>query len=71
MIKIIIILLSPLFSLYNVGDTVSSSDQNIQKDTCYPGNLYEIGDEWKLGDWNGATNGNEYNVIFIEMSATW
>jgi hypothetical protein len=50
---------------------VFESDQNISKDTCYPGNTYDIGDSWKLGDWNGATNGGEYSVMFIEMSATW
>ena len=32
---------------------------------------YDVGDSWKLADWNGATNGGHYTVIFIEMSATW
>jgi len=68
---ILLFLFSFSFALYNVGETVSDADQNISKDTCYPGNAYNIGDSWKLGDWNGATNGGEYNVMFIEMSATW
>ena len=58
-------------SIYNVGDIVSTQHQNISKSTCYEGNDYNVGDSWSLADWNGATNGGHYNVIFIEMSATW
>ena len=58
-------------SVYDVGDFVSDSHQNITKSTCYSGNDYNVGDSWKLADWNGASNGDHYNVIFIEMSATW
>ena len=39
--------------------------------TCYAGNEYDVPDDWKLADWNGAINGGNYNVIFIEMHATW
>ena len=56
---------------YSVGDLISISDQNLTKQTCYPGNSYEVGDDWKLADWNGDLNGGNYNVIFIDMSATW
>ena len=69
--KIIILLFSLSFAQYNVGEIVSQSDQNLTKSTCYPGNGYNVGDNWKLSDWNGATNGGEYNVIFIDMSASW
>ncbi len=58
-------------SVYDVGDFVSQSDQNITKETCYAGNDYDVGDNWKIADWNGATNGGHYTVIFIDMSATW
>ena len=58
-------------SIYDVGDIVSDSHQNITKSTCYAGNDYNVGDNWKLADWNGTTNGGHYNVIFIEMTATW
>ena len=58
-------------SVYDVGDFISGTHQNITKSTCYAGNDYEVGDDWKMADWNGATNGGHYNVIFIEMSATW
>ena len=58
-------------SVYDIGDIVSDSHQNITQSTCYGGNDYDVGDNWKLADWNGATNGGHHTVIFIEMSATW
>ena len=58
-------------SVYNVGDYISDTHQNITKSTCYAGNDYEVNDNWKLADWNGATNGGHYTVIFIDMAATW
>jgi hypothetical protein len=58
-------------SVYDVGDYVSNTHQNITKSTCYGGNDYDVDDSWKLADWNGATNGGHHTVIFIEMSATW
>ena len=58
-------------SVYDVGDYVSSAHQNITKSTCYAGNDYTVGENWKLADWNGATNGGHYTVIFIDMAATW
>ena len=58
-------------SVYDVGDEISNTHQNITKSTCYAGNDYDVGDSWKLADWNGATNGGHHTVIFIEMSATW
>ena len=60
-----------LASVYDVGDIVSDTHQNITKATCFAGNEYEVGDNWKLADWNGATNSGHHNVIFIEMTATW
>jgi hypothetical protein len=58
-------------SVYNVDDYISDTHQNITKSTCYAGNDYEVNDDWKLADWNGATNGGHYTVIFIDMAATW
>ena len=60
-----------LASVYDVGDYISDTHQNITKSTCYAGNEYATDEDWKLADWNGATNGGHYTVIFIEMSATW
>ena len=58
-------------SVYDVGDVVSDAHQNITKSTCYAGNDYDVDDNWKLADWNANSNGGHYNVIFIEMTATW
>ena len=58
-------------SVYDVCDYISSTHQNITKSTCYAGNEYEVDDNWKLADWNGATNEGIYTVIFIDMAATW
>ena len=58
-------------SYYDVGDYISDTHQNITKSTCYAGNEYGDGDDWKLADWNGATNGGHYTVIFIDLAATW
>ena len=57
--------------VYDVGDIVSDTHQNVTKSTCFAGNDYGVGDDWKLADWNGATNGGHHTVIFMEMSATW
>ena len=66
-----IITISFVFSsIYDVGDFISDTHQNITKSTCYAGNDYEVNDDWKLADWNGATNGGHYTVIFIDMAAT-
>ena len=64
-------LVSLVFANYNVGQYISEADQNLTKSTCYAGNEYDLNANWKLADWNGATNGGDYKVIFIEMSATW
>jgi hypothetical protein len=56
---------------YGVGDAVTMEHQNITKETCYAGNGYNVPDDWKLADWNGDINGGNYNVIFIDMAASW
>ena len=75
MIKIIVVLLFSFASLqaqtYCAGDQISLDDQNAVHIVGAGFEEYEAGDEFRLADWNGATNGGEYNVIFIEMSATW
>ena len=68
----VLIITTFLFSsTYDIGDIVSNEDQSIEKNTCYAGNGYDVGENWKLADWNGALNGGNYNVIFIDMAATW
>ncbi|MBT5077383.1 MAG: hypothetical protein HN820_03015 [Candidatus Marinimicrobia bacterium] len=61
-------LISFAFSAYNVGQTVSSSDQNIDFNVCYGD--YESS-TLSLADFNGALNGGSYKVIHIDMAASW
>ena len=72
-IPIVILLFSfpLLWSQYDIGDTISEEFQMNTYETCYPGNGYEIGENWKLADWNGAINGGSYNVIGIDTAAPW
>ena len=69
-ILIITILLSASFAVYNVGQTVSISDQNVVLEGCATNSDY-YGEPYKLADWNGALNGGEYKVMWLEMSASW
>ena len=66
-----ILLLGLLYSNYDEGEFVSEVDQNITMTTCYAGNDYEVDDPWKLSDWNGTLNGGHYNIVYIEMAASW
>ena len=67
---IILILVSTIFSAYSVGDIVSDSHQNQEFDLCYsaPGTMDNT---IRLADFNGNTNGGDYHVLVIDMSATW
>jgi len=65
------LLLSFVFPIYNVGDTVSNADQNVILNVCDETSEYSVGDEIKLSDWDGATNGGDYHVIWLELSASW
>ena len=71
--KIIVILMCSSFSfaVYNVGQTVSISDQNVVLDVCDQTSEYSVGDEVSLSDWNGDLNDGEYYVIWLDMSASW
>ena len=69
--KIIIVSFITLcFSSYNVGDAISNSHLNQEFELCYsiPGTSDNI---MSLNDYNGNVNGGDYNVLVIDMSATW
>ena len=51
--------------------TWASKDPKAAADYLAKNMLNGDGDDWKLADWNGATNGGHYTVIFIDMAATW
>ncbi len=56
---------------YCAGDQVSLSHQNLEHTVGAAMDGYEVGDVFKLADYNGDLNGGEYHVIFIDMSASW
>ena len=56
---------------YCAGDQVSLSHQNLEHVVGAGIDEYQIGDMFKLADYNGDLNGGEYHVIFIDMSASW
>tara|TARA_B110000438_G_scaffold225966_1_gene220105 strand:+ start:204 stop:419 length:216 start_codon:yes stop_codon:yes gene_type:complete len=63
-----LLLFSTLFAVYEVGEQISSADQNISFDICsgdYPTSTLS------LSDFNGDLNGGNYKVIHIDMSASW
>jgi len=71
-----ILVVSAFFSLsiaqyYSVGDVVNASHQNQGVSVCSGGEGYSTNSTLKLGDFNGATNGGDYHVIGIDMSASW
>ena len=58
-------------SPYCAGEQISLSHQNINHAVCASFDDYEVGDSFKLSDYNGEVNGGDYNIIFIDMSASW
>ena len=83
---LLIVNFSFVFCVYNVGQTVSLSDQQLSRTVCYEstfsdeyqgptyddfGNIIQPGDSFSLYDLNGDYNGGTYHVMFFDMSATW
>ena len=60
-----------VFGVYNVGQTVSLSDQNIDFDVCNSENPQTGTDVLTLADLNGDLNGGFYYVFHIDMAASW
>ena len=56
---------------YCAGDQISIAHQNLTHPVGAGTEDYNIGDDFKLADWNGDLNGGNYHVIFIDMSASW
>ncbi len=57
-------------SIYEIGDTLSIEDQNIQFPVCNGSGNYQTGDNFSFADFNGNING-EYKISIISMNATW
>ena len=56
---------------YCAGDQISLAHQNQEHLVGAGYDSYESGDIFKLADYNGALNGGQYHVIFIDMSNSW
>ncbi len=56
---------------YCAGEQISIAHQNLTHAVGAGTEDYNIGDQFKLADWNGDLNGGNYHVIFIDMSASW
>ena len=68
---IYLLFFSLVLPVYNLGETISDADQNVVLDVCDQTTEYNVGDEVRISDWNGAINGGDYHVIWLEMSASW
>ena len=71
-IFLLIIISTLSFAVYNVGQTVSISDQQQSLEVC---NGIEPNEEtdgnMSLYDYNGDFNGGAYYVTHIDMAASW
>ena len=68
----VLMVVSGMFAqTYCAGDQISLADQNIEHIVGAGMEGYDVGDTFKLADYNGDLNGGEYHVIFIDMSASW
>ena len=69
---VILAMFSLTFAVYNVGQTVSISDQQWGLDVCngHEPNGEEDG-EMSLYDYNGDYNGGAHYVFHIDMAASW
>ena len=56
---------------YCAGDQISLTHQNLVHTVGAGIEGYNVGDEFRLADWNGDLNGGQYHVVFIDMSASW
>jgi len=70
-IALVFILNIAISAYYSPGMTMIDSHQNQSHSVCF-GETDE-GDPNSLSfrDYNGATNGGDYHVIFVDMAASW
>ena len=54
------------FASYNIGDYISNNHLNQEFEVCYPSSMDNA---ISLGDYNGNTNGGDYNILVIDASA--
>ena len=66
------LVISSFLGAYEVGETISLITQNKSFDICHGEDLDPNGDAiFQFSEYNGDLNGGDYNVIFLEMTASW
>ncbi len=61
-----------LFGSYQVGQTVSIANQNVEMSVCNGVNpLTGSTSDFKFADLNGELNGGSYYVFHVDMAASW
>ena len=60
---------SVLLGGYNVGDQISLEHQNVEFGFCYPES--QLGNSVSFAQHNGELNGGSYQVLMIDMAASW
>ena len=71
-IFIILAMCSLTFAVYNVGQTVSISDQQQNLEVCNGEEPNGEDDTYmQMYDYNGDYNGGHYYVFHIDMAASW
>ena len=56
---------------YDIGDTLSTEDQQRPYNVCHSDNNYLVGETFTFNDFNEHENGGTFNIIIISMNATW
>ena len=60
---------SVLLGGYNVGDQISLEHQYEEFGFCYPES--QLGNSVSFAQHNGGLNGGSYQVLMIDMAASW
>ena len=60
--------ISILLGVYEIGDTISITDQQVPYDICY--GEYE-NDVYIIGDANYLTNGGNKQITIMKLSGAW
>ena len=56
---------------YSPGMTMTDSHQNQSHSVCFGETDEGNSNYLSFRDYNGATNGGNYHVIFLDMAASW
>ena len=77
-----VIIVTKLTASYAVGDTITIDDQLMKFSYCYPsdssavidpltGDTIKVASTFSFAQHNGDLNGGNYQVLMIEVSASW